>query len=113
MASAVYARTLEKIEKSAHLSSRDVAQIVGASPRSVYRWARGAAWPRSRARDRLLEVSAVVNELSRALAPEAVHLWLHSPNPFLNYERPIDRLAHGDYRKVLAAIDAIHDGVFV
>lgn len=113
MAVAVYAKTIERIEEKAALSHDDVARIVGTSPRSVSRWARGTTGPRARARDRLLEVAAVVNELSRSLAPEAAHVWLHAPNPFLDFDRPLDVLAQGDFRRVLAAIEAIRDGVFV
>ena len=110
---AVYAKTLERIEEKAVLSHEDVAKIVGTSPRSVSRWASGSAGPRARTRDRLLEVAAVVTELSRSLSPDAAHVWLHAPNPFLDFDRPVDLLAEGNYRRVLAAIEAIRDGVFV
>jgi uncharacterized protein (DUF2384 family) len=113
MSVAVYARTIESIEEKAALSHDDVARMVGTSPRSVYRWASGVTGPRARGRDRLLEVAAVVNELAHSLSPEAAHLWLHAPNPFLDFDRPLDVLARGDYRRVLAAIEAIRDGVFV
>jgi transcriptional regulator with XRE-family HTH domain len=113
MAASVYARTLERLEEKAGLTYEDIARVVGSSPRSISRWARGDADPRSRSRDRLLETSAVVNELSGVLTPEAAHVWLFTPNPFLDFDRPIDLVSAGQYRRVLAAIEALADGVFV
>src|SRR5205085_281197 len=57
----IYAKTLERLEDRAGLTYEDVARVVGSSPRSISRWARGDADPRSRSRDRLLETAAVVN----------------------------------------------------
>jgi hypothetical protein len=38
-------------------------------------------------------------------------MWLRSPNPDLAYEKPIDLIAVGDYRKVIASILAMAEGV--
>jgi|GraSoiStandDraft_9_1057307.scaffolds.fasta_scaffold383437_1 transcriptional regulator with XRE-family HTH domain len=113
MSASIYGRTLERLEEKAGLSYEDIARIVGASPRSISRWARGDADPRSRSRDRLLETAAVVTELSGVLTPDAAHVWLFTPNPFLDFDRPIDLVTDGQYRRVLAAIEALADGVFV
>ena len=113
MASGIYARTLERLEARAGLSYEDIARAVGTSPRSISRWAHGEADPRSRPRDRLLEITAVVTELSRVLQSDAAHVWLFTPNPFLEFDRPIDLVSQGQYRRVLAAIEALSDGVFV
>ena len=109
----IYAKTVERLEAKAGLSHEDIARVVGTSPRSISRWASGDADPRSRSRDRLLEAAAVVNELAGVLTPDAAHVWLFTPNPFLNFDRPIDLVAEGQYRRVLAAIEALADGVFV
>jgi len=109
----IYARTLEGLEQRAGLTHEDIARVVGSSPRSISRWAHGDAGPRSRSRDRLLEVTAVVTELTRVLASDAAHVWLFTPNPFLEFDRPIDLVSEGQYRRVLAAVNALADGVFV
>jgi putative toxin-antitoxin system antitoxin component (TIGR02293 family) len=113
MAPGIYARTLESLEEKARLSHDDIARVVGSSPRSISRWAHGEADPRSRSRDRLLETAAVVTELSNVLVSDAAHVWLFTPNPFLEFDRPIDLVAEGQYRRVLSAIAALADGVFV
>jgi hypothetical protein len=79
----------------------------------VARWAQGEGGPRAGARDRLLELSAVVAELSKVVQPEAAEAWLLAPNPLLDFERPLDLIQHGDYRKVIGAIEGLADGVFV
>jgi uncharacterized protein (DUF2384 family) len=107
-----YADTLEMIEEKAALSMEDVAKIVGASPRSVYRWASGQSGPRAAARDRLLEVAVVVRDLGDTLTPDGAQIWMFAPNPFLDYARPVDLLGKGEFRRVLGAIEGLKDGVF-
>ena len=55
----------------------------------------------------------MVTELSKVLESDAAHVWLFTPNPFLEFERPIDLVGDGQFRRVLAAIQALADGVFV
>ncbi len=110
---AVYAETLERIAEKAGLRHGAVARVVGASPRSVSRWARQRAAPRAVARERLLELSAIVTELSKVIRPDAAEAWLFTPNPLLDFERPLDLMQSGEYKRVLAAIEALADGVFV
>ena len=113
MAAGIYASTVENIEEKAGLSYEDIARVVGASPRSISRWAHGEADPRAGARDRLLETAAVIAALSKVLTADGAHIWLFTPNPFLDFDRPTDLLARGEFKRVLAAIEGLADGVFV
>lgn len=61
----------------------------------------------------MLELIAVLEHLSGVLTPSAAHDWLFSPNPRLDHEKPVDLLRLGDYRRVLGAIDALAEGVFI
>lgn len=108
-----FAETLEMIEGQSGLSLEELARIAGTSSRSAYRWAAGKTDPRSHARDRVLQVAVVVRELSDTLTRDGAHIWLFSPNPFLDYERPVDVLKRGDFRSVLGAIAGLKDGVFI
>ena len=101
------------MEEGAGLSRDDIARVAGTTSRSVARWARGESDPRGSSRDRLLEMAAVVTELSNVLTPDAAHVWLFTPNPFLQFDRPIDLLAAGEYRRVLGVVSALADGVFI
>lgn len=65
------------------------------------------------ARERLLELIAVLERLSGVRRPEPAHGWLFTPNPMLEDHKPVELLRGGDYRRVLGAIDALGEGVFV
>ena len=55
----------------------------------------------------------MLDQLSGVLQPHAARGWLFSPNPTLDYDKPVNLLRDGDYRKVLGAIDVMAEGVFV
>jgi uncharacterized protein (DUF2384 family) len=92
------------------VDSPDVAKVTGATPRSVTRWLGGAS-PRRPAEERILELKAVVDVLRRVLRDEPARLWIRSPNPDLDYEKPLDLIERGEYRRVIGAILALAEGV--
>lgn len=106
------ATRLEEAAKRAELDRVDVARVLDTNPRTVSRWLQRQAAPRPDARERLLELIAVLEHLSGVLRPAYAHDWLLSPNPMLDHEKPVDLLREGEYRRVLGAIDAIAEGVF-
>lgn len=89
----------------------DVAQITGTTTRSVSRWAASQATPRREAEDRLLELKAVIDLLRCVLRDESARLWLRSPNPDLDWRKPLELIAEGEYRKVIDSILAMAEGV--
>lgn len=95
------------------LEQVDVARVVGTNPRTVSRWLQEEAEPRRATRERLLEFIAVLEQLSSTLKPAAAHDWLFTPNPLLGHEKPVDLIHDGQYRRVLGAIDALAEGVFL
>lgn len=101
------------LSDTVHLTQSEVARIVGASPRTVARWAAGTAEPQPEARDRLLQLNYVANQLIDVLGlkPQAANLWIFEPNRFLNADTPAERLSAGDFRSVLALIEGLADGV--
>jgi uncharacterized protein (DUF2384 family) len=54
-----------------------------------------------------------VKELSKVLVADAAEAWLFAPNPLLDFERPADLVQRSEYKRVLAAIEGLEDGVFV
>jgi len=89
----------------------DLAQITGATSRSVSRWTTAKAIPRRQAEDRLLELKAVVDQLRSVLRDEPARLWLRSPNPDLDWRKPLELIAEGEYRRVIGAVLAMAEGV--
>jgi putative toxin-antitoxin system antitoxin component (TIGR02293 family) len=107
------AERLDEALTDAELDAPDLARALGTNPRTVARWLRRETQPRPQARERLLELIAVLKRLSKVLRPEAAHDWLFTPNPSLDYKKPVDLLREGKYRAVIGAIDALGEGVFV
>jgi transcriptional regulator with XRE-family HTH domain len=104
---------LESALEKADLDQGQAARVLGTNPRTVARWLKEEATPRHATRERLLELLAVIDRLSRVLRPQPAHDWLFSPNPALAHYKPVDLLHEGRYREVLSAIDALGEGVFV
>jgi putative toxin-antitoxin system antitoxin component (TIGR02293 family) len=107
------AEKLERASARVDLDQADIARAVDANPRTVSRWLQRTAEPRPDARERLLELIAVLEQLSGVLEPAAAHDWLFTPNPGLDHHKPLDLLRDREYRRVLGAIDAMAEGVYV
>lgn len=106
------AERLESISQRVELDQADVARVLDTNPRTVARWLGRETQPRPEARERLLELIAVLEQLSGVLTPPAAHDWLFTPSPLLDHHKPVELLRAGDYRRVLGAIDALAEGVF-
>jgi uncharacterized protein (DUF2384 family) len=104
---------LESALENADLDQGQAARVLGTNPRTVARWLKEEATPRHATRERVLELLAVLERLSKVLRPQPAHDWLFGPNPSLDHHKPVDLLREGHYREVLGAIDALGEGVFV
>jgi len=104
---------LEAATATVDFGRGDLARALDTSPRTVSRWVQGTTAPRGDVRERILEVLHVFDQLSKVLKPAAAHDWLLSPNDMLGHEKPIDLLSTGEYRRVLGAVEALAEGVFV
>src|ERR1700722_6489480 len=93
------------------IDAGDLAQITGTTSRSVSRWTAAKAMPRRDAEDRLLELKAVVDQIRIVLRDETARLWLRSPNPDLDWRKPLELIAEGEYRFVIGAVLAMAEGV--
>ena len=111
--SSALASKLTSIADSTQLTHDDIGQIVDASGRSVGRWSAGDAEPQRLSRQRLLELAYVANELGAVLEPDYANLWIMSPNRLLNGDTPAERIHSGDFKSVVAVIEALADGVVV
>lgn len=75
--------------------------------------AAGEVEPQPEARNRLLQLNYVANQLVDVLGLSAQHanLWIFEPNRHLRGDIPADRLASGDFHSVIGLIDGLADGV--
>ena len=61
--------------------------------------------------DQLPELPAVVDVARTVMSDDAARSWLRSPNPGLDYERPLDLVAAGDTQRVIDLLLALAEGV--
>jgi len=92
------------------LTAGELADIVGVKERQVHNWSSGTNNPKGKAKDRLLEVSYIVRQLSDIYLPEGVEIWLHGRNESIGGQRPVDLLRDGDFRTVLDAVERLKSG---
>lgn len=102
---------LDELMETGVIDQADLAQVTGSTPRSVSRWANARVAPRRDSEDRLLELKAVVDQLQTVLRDEPARLWLRSPNPSLDWQKPLDLISEGQYRRVIGAVLAMAEGV--
>lgn len=95
------------------ITQDELARITGVTPRSVARYLSGQVVPQPLTKQRLLELAYVAEQISEVLKPEDVSLWLTSPNRLLDHDSPAERIKGGDFRSVLALIEALADGIAV
>lgn len=107
------ATKLQEITDTLALSQENVAWIVGATARSVSRWARHEAVPQRLSRQRLIELAYVAEAVGEVMRPSDANLWLMSPNRLLAHDSPAERIRDGDFRAVLGLLDALADGIVV
>jgi hypothetical protein len=102
---------LDELIDSGVVDVTDLALVTRATSRSVSRWTAAQAAPRRDAEDRLLELKAVVDQVRRVVRDEPARLWLRSPNPDLDWRKPLELLAEGQYRRVIGSVLAMAEGV--
>ncbi len=112
MSSQAVKRLSEAMERTS-IDAAGVARILDRDPKTVSRWLREESVPRWDVREQLLTLDVILERLAEVTPPEDAQEWLFTPVPALDYHRPVDLVRSGEYRRVLALIDAIAEGVFV
>jgi putative toxin-antitoxin system antitoxin component (TIGR02293 family) len=112
MASAV-ARKIELIKERMKIPASSIAEMIGATPQTLSRWATGKNDPQREHLDRLLEFDYLTERLAEFFEPEDAKLWLFAPHPQLEGRRPADLVAKGRHTEVLAVIARLRDSAAV
>ena len=107
------AARVQGLQHSNRLTQDDIGRVVGTSARTVARWHHGHCTPQRDARQRLLELAYVAEQAASVIQPTDLSLWLFTPNRLLDHDSPADRIAAGDYRSVVALLEALADGITV
>jgi transcriptional regulator with XRE-family HTH domain len=104
-----YAEEAIHVHDTGHLSDREIARATGAAPSTVREWLAGRRAPSGTRAARLVELSSLVERLARVIRPTYIPVWLNKPVSALADDKPIDRIAVGDYRAVAQLISGLED----
>jgi hypothetical protein len=104
-----YADEAVYVHDAGHLSDRDIARATRAAPSTVREWLARRSAPSGVRAERLVELSSLVERLARVIRPDYIPVWLSKPIPTLDDDKPIDRIAQGDYRSVARLISGLED----
>jgi len=107
--SGLYSRRVNEL-RAGGLTNDELAEITGVRARQVQNWASGANRPQGAAKELLLDLHYVVEQLLDVYTPEGVDIWLHGRNRSLGGQKPIDLLRMGDFEPVLAEIESLTTG---
>ena len=94
-----YADEVKRV-RAIGVATGDIARATGAGVGTVTSWARAQRQPSAAFRDRLLDLIAIVDRLSRTMDEQYVPLWLNKPLAALGDERPLVALGEGRYKDV-------------
>jgi hypothetical protein len=97
----------------AGIAPDQLARIVGRSERTARRWLAGETEPRGAVRRQLAELSAVLEEYSKAFPGGNASSWIERPNPELDFQSAAELIAEGRARDVLGLLVAIGEGVYL
>jgi len=106
-----YADEVKRV-RSLGVETSDIARATGAGVGTVTSWARATRQPSAAFRDRLLELIAIVDRLSRTMEGKYVPLWLNKPLPALGDERPLVALGEGRYKEVSRLVAELENDAF-
>lgn len=107
-----FRREASYIRDVGHLSDGDISRVTGAGVSTVGAWRRGQRSPVGGRGERLAELSAVVERLSRVMDADYIPVWLYKPVGALEDEKPIDLLSRGEYRRVARLISELESPTF-
>ena len=110
-ATATYANELRRV-RSLGIETADIARVTGAARATVGAWMRATRRPGAAHRDRLLELVAIVDRLSRVMDEDYIAIWLQKPLPAIGDETPLNALGEGRYRDVSRIVAELENDSF-
>jgi len=108
---ATYANEIKRV-RALGIEPADIARVTGAARATVGSWIRATRRPGATHRERLLELVAVADRLTRVMDPDYVAIWLQKPLPSLDDEPPLDALSNGRYKEVSRLVAELENDSF-
>jgi Protein of unknown function (DUF2384) len=109
LAPSPFLREATFVNEVGHLSDADIARATGAAPSTARAWLAGTRTPTGERAERLVELSALVERLTRVMDPSYIAVWLRKPVPALDDDKPLEVIGRGDYRRVARILSALEE----
>ncbi len=103
------AREAVFVNEVGRLSAAEIACATGAAASTARAWLAGTGAPTGERAERLAELSALVEGLSRVMDPSYIAVWLRKPVPALDDDKPLEVIGRGDYRRVAKLLSALEE----
>jgi hypothetical protein len=109
VAASPFVREAAFVNEVGHLSDADIARATGAAASTARAWLAGTRAPTGARAERLVELSALVERLTRVMDPSYIAVWLRKPVPALDDDKPLEVIGRGDYRRVARLVSALEE----
>jgi transcriptional regulator with XRE-family HTH domain len=106
---AAFAAEATRLLQEAGLTAEQIARATGAAPSTVRGWIGRQSEPRGRRAERVAELAAITERLELVMPRSYIRVWLSKLIEALDFEKPIDLIGAGEYRRVAKMISAIED----
>ena len=103
------AREAAFVNEVGHLSDAEIGRATGAAASTARAWLAGTRAPTGDRAERLVELSALVERLTRVMDPSYIAVWLRKPVPALDDDKPLEVIGRGDYRRVAKLVSALEE----
>lgn len=97
------------VNEVGQLGDADIARATGAAASTVRAWLAGTRAPTGSRAERLVELSALVERLTRVMDPSYIPVWLRKPVPALDDDKPLEVIGRGEYRRVSKIVSALEE----
>lgn len=104
-----FVREAAFVNEVGRLSDSDIARATGAAASTVRAWLAGTRGPTGQRAERLVELSALVERLTRVMDPSYIVVWLRKPVPALDDDKPLEVIGRGEYRRVARIVSALEE----
>lgn len=104
-----FARDAVFVNEVGGLSDAEIARATGAAASTACAWLAGTRAPTGERAERLVELSALVERLTRVMDPSYIAVWLRKPVAALDDDKPLEVIGRGDYRHVAKLLSALEE----
>jgi hypothetical protein len=109
LAPSPFLREATFVSEVGRLSDSDIARATGAAPSTARAWLAGTRAPTGERAERLVELSALVERLTRVIDPSYIAVWLRKPVPALDDDKPLEVIGRCEYRRVAKLVSALEE----